>query len=198
MGRSPGLPERLVAAIAEAVRESGASGVSLRDVARRAGVSHAAPAHHFGNKAGMLAAFAAEGYRQLAASVTDEIARSECANGADQLAAVGRGYVRFATLQPEYFEVMFRPDALDLYLPDLIEATEAAYNLLVDTIARCATEGRLVGQDPIVVGVAAWALVHGLASLWLSGRLSERIPATDPMELAASVSDLFVSAVLHT
>ncbi|HEV2360475.1 MAG TPA: TetR/AcrR family transcriptional regulator [Acidimicrobiales bacterium] len=196
MSRSPGLPDRLVAAIGEAVREVGPSGVSLRDVARRAGVSHAAPAHHFGNKAGMLAAFAAEGYRQLAASVTEEIERSGCASGADQLAAVGRGYVRFAIERPEYFEVMFRPDALDLDVAELIEATDAAYGLLVGTIARCDSEGSLAGRDPIVVGVAAWSLVHGLASLLLSGRLAERIPATDPTELAAAVSALFVSSVL--
>jgi len=145
----------------------------------------------------MLAAFAAEGYRQLAASVQEEIARSECESAADQLAAVGRGYVRFATAQPEYFEVMFRPDALDSQVVELIEAADAAYRLLVDTMARCEAEGCLAGRDPVVVGVAAWSLVHGLASLWLSGRLGERIPVSDPMELAAAVSDLFVSAVLR-
>jgi hypothetical protein len=146
----------------------------------------------------MLAAFAAEGYRQLAASVTEEIGRSACETGADQLAAVGRGYVRFAIRQPEYFEVMFRPDALNVDLAELVEATETAYRLLVDSLARCEAEGSLAGHDPIVVGVAAWSLVHGLASLWLSGRLGERIPVSDPTELAAAVSALFVSSVLHT
>ena len=113
-----GLPSRRPAgrpacAVESAVADCGVSGVSLRDVARRAGVSHGAPAHHFGSKAGLLTAFATAGYQLLAESVTSEIAASRAADGAAELAAIGRGYVRFAVGHPAHFDVMFRLDALN-------------------------------------------------------------------------------------
>jgi len=196
MSRSAGLPEKLVTAVGEAVRDSGAGAVSLRAVARRAGVSHAAPAHHFKNKAGMMSAFAADGFRRLATSVTEEIESSLVENGADELAAVGRGYVRFATSHPEFFEVMFRVDALDLEASGLVEATEAAYLQLLSAVSRCAQEGLLGERDPIVVGVAAWSMVHGFSSLWIGGWLPERTGETDPARLSGAVSRLFVDFVL--
>jgi AcrR family transcriptional regulator len=190
------LPAALLAAVESAIADSGVSGVSLRDVARRAGVSHSAPAHHFGSKAGLLTAFAAAGYQLLAESVIKEVAASEAADGAAELAATGRGYVRFAVGHPAHFEVMFRLDALDPGNAEFAAASEAAYGLLTATVERCRAAGRLHGRPPEVVAVSAWSLVHGLSALWISGRLSERIAEQDPQRLAAAVSDLFVEAVL--
>src|SRR5579872_3948126 len=90
------LADTLLDAVDEALRSGGPSSLSLRDVARRAGVSHAAPAHHFGSKAGLLTAFAARGYRRLGESVLAEVAAAGLNDGPSTLAAVGRGYVRFA------------------------------------------------------------------------------------------------------
>lgn len=190
------LPAALLAAVRSAVAECGVSGVSLRDVARRAGVSHSAPAHHFRSKAELLAAFAAAGYQLLAGSVIAEVAAADASDGAAQVAAVGRGYVRFAVSHPEHFEVMFRLDALDQENEDFIRASDAAYSLLTATIERCRLDGRLHGRFPEVVAVSAWSIVHGLSALWISGRLSERITEQDPQRLAAAVSALFVEAVL--
>ena len=190
------LPAALLAAVESAIADSGVSGVSLRDVARRAGVSHSAPAHHFGSKAGLLTAFAAAGYQLLAESVIKEVAASDAADGAAELAAIGRGYVRFAVGHPAHFEVMFRLDALDPGNAEFAAASEAAYGLLTATVERCRAAGRLHGRPPEVVAVSAWSLVHGLSALWISGRLSERIAEQDPQRLAAAVSDLFVEAVL--
>jgi len=190
------LPAALLAAVESAIADSGVSGVSLRDVARRAGVSHSAPAHHFGSKAGLLTAFAAAGYQLLAESVIKEVAASDAADGAAELAAIGRGYVRFAVGHPAHFEVMFRLDALDPGNAEFAAASEAAYRLLTATVERCRAAGRLHGRPPEVVAVSAWSLVHGLSALWISGRLSERIAEQDPQRLAAAVSDLFVEAVL--
>jgi AcrR family transcriptional regulator len=170
--------------------------VSLRDVARRAGVSHSAPAHHYGSKAGLLTAFATAGYQLLAQSVIEEVAASGAGDGAAELAAIGRGYVRFAVRHPAHFEVMFRLDALDPANADFTAASEAAYGLLTATIERCRAAGRLHGRSPELVAVSAWSLVHGLAALRISGRLSERIAEHDPQRLAAAVSDLFTEAVL--
>ena len=190
------LPAALLAAVESAIADSGLSGVSLRDVARRAGVSHSAPAHHFGSKAGLLTAFAAAGYQLLAESVLKEVAASDAADGAAELAAIGRGYVRFAVGHPAHFEVMFRLDALDPGNAEFVAASEAAYGLLTATVERCRAAGRLHGRPPEVVAVSAWSLVHGLSALWISGRLPERIAEQDPQRLAAAVSDLFVEAVL--
>jgi len=191
------LPAALLKAVEGAVAECGVSGVSLRDVARRAGVSHSAPAHHFGSKAGLLTAFATSGYQLLAGSVMTEAAVSRPADEASELGALGRGYVRFALAHPSHFEVMFRMDVLNRDDPAFLAASEAAYALLTATIERCRAAGRLHGQSAEVVAVSAWSLVHGLAALWLSGRLSERITEQDPHRLAAAVSEVFVEAVLR-
>jgi AcrR family transcriptional regulator len=190
------LPAALLEAVDDAVRSGGASALSLRDVARRAGVSHAAPAHHFGSKSGLLTAFAAQGYRRLAESVLAEMGASMPADGPATLAAIGRGYVRFAVGEPAQFDVMFRVDALDEVAPELVAATDAAFGLLTGTIEQCRLEGWLRGRDPVLVAVAAWSVAHGLAALWISGRLVDRIGARDADELAAAVSELFVEAVL--
>jgi AcrR family transcriptional regulator len=190
------LPAALLEAVDDALRSGGASALSLRDVARRAGVSHAAPAHHFGSKSGLLTAFAAQGYRRLAESVLAEMGASMPADGPATLAAIGRGYVRFAVGEPAQFDVMFRVDALDEVAPELVAATDAAFGLLTGTIEQCRLEGWLRGRDPVLVAVAAWSVAHGLAALWISGRLVDRIGARDADELAAAVSELFVEAVL--
>ena len=190
------LPAALLEAVERAVADYGVTGVSLREVARRAGVSPSAPAHHFGNKAGLLTAFATAGYQLLAEAVIKEVVESEAADPAEELGAVGRGYVRFAIGHPAHFEVMFRLDALDPANREFVAASEAAYELLTAVIERCRLAGRLHGRSPEVVAVSAWSLVHGLSALWLSGRLSERITEQDPQRLAAAVSALFVETVL--
>jgi AcrR family transcriptional regulator len=185
----------LLEGVRQAVGEHGASALSLRDVARRAGVSHAAPAHFFGSKSGLLTAFAVQGFSHLAATVLEEVSRAAPADGPSTLAAIGLGYVRFAIAWPSHFEVMFRVDALDASSPELIEVTDATYALLLDTIARCAEEGALGERDPALVAISAWSIVHGLASLWISGWLDGRTPTSDPEELGASVAALFVATV---
>jgi AcrR family transcriptional regulator len=190
------LPAALLAAAESAVVECGLSSVSLRDIARRAGVSHGAPAHHFGNKAGLLTAFATVGYRLLTESIISEITSSAADGATAELAAIGRGYVRFAVGHQAHFEVMFRLDVLDQQDHGFAEASDAAYALLTATVDRCGAAGHLHGRDPEVVAVSAWSLVHGLSALWISGRLSERLGGQEPERLAAAVTDLFIETVL--
>ncbi|WP_239160472.1 TetR/AcrR family transcriptional regulator [Virgisporangium ochraceum] len=137
------------------VAERGPAALSLREVARRAGVSHAAPAHHFANKAGLLTAIAAEGYRRLA----DALA------GADDFQEKGVAYVVFATEHPAHFAVMRAPDLLRTDDADLVAAETAAAEQL-----RAGANARMTRVDP-AAPVAAWALVHGLASLLLEGNV---------------------------
>jgi len=92
---------------------------------------------------------------------------------------------------------MFRLELLNADDPAFVAASEAAYSLLVVTVARCRSEGFLVESDPEVVAVSAWSMVHGLAALWISGRLAERIHEQDPHRLAKRVSRLFVDSVVR-
>src|SRR5579864_4238074 len=187
----------LVDAVEQVVRERGVGHVSLRAVARHVGVTHAASAHHFENKAGLLTSFATQGYLQLAEAVLAAIDEAQPVDGPSVLEAVGRGYVSFALANPGRFEVMFRLDVLNANDPEFVTASDGAYALLVSTIARCQSEGFLGANDPEVVAVAAWSMVHGLAALWISGRLSERIREKDPNRLADRISRLFVDSVLR-
>jgi len=190
------LPAALLDAVQSAVAESGVSGVSLRDVARRAGVSHSAPAHHFGSKAGLLTAFATAGYQLLAETVLKEVAVSGAADAAAELAVMGQGYVRFAVGHPAHFEVMFRLDALSPENREFARARDAVYGLLTAAVERCGAAGRLHGRSAEVVAASAWSLAHGLSALWISGRLSERTGEQDPQRMAQAVLDMFVEAVL--
>ena len=187
----------LMNAVERVVRERGVGHVSLRAVARQVGVTHAASSHHFENKAGLLTAFATQGYVQLAGAVLAAIDDAQPVDGPSVLEAVGRGYVRFALDNPGRFEVMFRLDLLNAHDPEFVAASEGAYSLLVSTVARCQSEGFLGGKDPEVVAVSAWSMVHGLAALWISGRLGERIHEKDPDRLADRVSRLYVDSVLR-
>ncbi|GAA0459713.1 putative TetR-family transcriptional regulator [Actinoplanes capillaceus] len=144
----------------QAIGESGPTGWSLRELARRAGVSHTAPAHHFGDKTGLLTAVAAEGFDLFAAALE--------AAGGDFL-EVGVAYVRFAVLHRSHFQVMFRPE---LYRP----ADPAVAPARARAAAVLSTGGRALSPDPArdrLTTVAAWSMAHGFADLWLSGALAD-------------------------
>jgi AcrR family transcriptional regulator len=159
------LRRALLTDAASAITESGVAALSLRDLARRAGVSHAAPAHHFGDKAGLLTALAAEGYTLLAGEL----------DAASDFLEMGVAYVRFARSHPAHFEVMFRPD---LYHPDDAELL-AARGRTADSLYAGAATLPAGGDSPQAAGLAAWSLAHGLATLWLSGSLPELGPDPD-------------------
>ncbi|MEU5878920.1 TetR/AcrR family transcriptional regulator [Spirillospora sp. NPDC047279] len=142
-----------LAATVEAIEQGGPVALSLRDVARRAGVSHTAFKYHFGAKAGLLTALAAEGYDLLADAVTAE--------GGDLIEA-GVAYVRFAVGHPAHFEVMFHPNLYNADDPQLLAAQERAGQALTAALSTSATEN---------TELAAWSIVHGFANLWLSGAL---------------------------
>lgn len=189
------LRSALLDSVGRIVRENGPAFVSVREVARRARVSHAAPAHHFRNKSGLLTAFAAQGFDRLADMVAETIAASRASTPPAMLAAMGRAYVRFAIENPEHFAIMFRVELLDAKDPELSRASDRAYDALIATTRAAAVHGYLA-SDPMVAAASAWALVHGLATLWHSGRLQARTGATDPHALADVVTQLFVTSLM--
>ena len=158
------LPNALLAAVAEIVEEKGAANVSLREAARRAGVSHSAPAHHFGDKEGMLAAFAERGFEILG----DEMATAvQDAGGSalDHLAGVGAAYVRFAVDRTPYFDVMFRSGIDTPSHEHLYARATSTLAVLIGAVDDLISEGGYTEVDPRHLTVYFWSLAHGLASL---------------------------------
>jgi AcrR family transcriptional regulator len=172
------LPRALLDAAIQAILEVGPAAVSLRDLARRAGVSHAAPAHHFGDKAGLLTAVAADGFRRLAVTLR------EAHEATGSFLEVGVAYVRFAVTHRAHFELMFRPELYRTEDPELVRARDAARAMLYPPAAEV-TDGPDGGD--VRAGVAAWSLVHGLATLWLNQNLPPQL-GDDPEQIAREVA----------
>lgn len=166
----------IIDAALQAIGESGPAGWSLRELARRAGVSHAAPAHHFGDKAGLLTAMAAEGFELFA----DGLERA-----AGDVFEAGVAYVRFAIDHRPYFEVMFRPELYRADDPGMRSARERAAHVLVTSAGRLSPSPE---QDRLTT-IAAWSLAHGFAGLWLSGSLPESTEG-DPETIARALVQL--------
>lgn len=167
------LRRALLSAAVATISETGPAAVSLRELARRAGVSHAAPQHHFGDKAGLLTAVAQEGFELLAGALA--------AAGGDLL-EVGVAYVSFATGHPAHFQVMFQPALYHADDPALAAARSRARSAL-DAGLRALPQP---SGDPATAAVAAWSIVHGFATLWLSGALPGDLGA-DPVAAARHV-----------
>jgi AcrR family transcriptional regulator len=165
------LHRALLDAAAQLWAEVGADGVSLREVARHAGVSHAAPAHHFGDRAGLLTALATEGFLLFDRYLSDALA-TDPREPVQQLPALGKAYAQFAEQHPGHFAVMFRPALIHVNDPDLTAASDAAFATLRTHIERCQRAGWHTGADTQTLAAASWALAHGISVLRSQGTLA--------------------------
>jgi AcrR family transcriptional regulator len=163
----------------ELVLSGGVEALSLRELARRANVSHAAPAHHFGDKRGLLTALAAEGFDMLTRALDDA--------GGDFL-EVAVAYIRFATQHPGHYAVMFLGDAVTADDPELVRARGEAEAVLLR--GQASVEARGSAADREFAPLAAFALMHGLATLWNGHAISDRYKDTGAEELARHLGRL--------
>jgi AcrR family transcriptional regulator len=164
----------LDAALVE-IAERGPLHLSLRELARRAGVSHAAPAYHFGDKTGLLTAIATEGFELLG----DALSEGRDAGG---FLEIGLAYIRFAVDNPAHFDVMFRPALYHADDPSLVAARAETTRLLYGPAADAFPD-----SDALKVGIAGWSFAHGFAGLWMSGNLQHRL-GDDPIAAAREVA----------
>lgn len=171
------LRQALLAAGDDVLRERGFAGFTLRECARRAGVSHAAPKHHFGDTRTFLTAIAGNGFRRLTARLQAEIGTA--GNLDEEFIATTRAYVGFAEENPEHFRLMFRRDLLNDN-DTLIDAVMATYTVLTNVILRQRGEpetDQAELNDRIVAGsllddiLIGWSHIHGFANLQLENHL---------------------------
>ena len=180
------LRDALLQAAERVLERDGLAGLTLRAVAREAGVSHAAPTHHFGDLTGLVSELAAIGFRQFNAAMA-----SACASGAppmQRMQARVRAYVGYAQAHPGMYGLMFRTERLDYSRPSLHEAAEASFAGLAGAIG--ASRQEQISDDALTLDqaaaiVRAWSLVHGFTMLVLDGRLRDvlrRAPAGTSVE----------------
>lgn len=159
------LREALVESALKIIEESGVSGLTLRAVGQRVGVSHAAPYRHFRDKEAILAAVATEGFKHMRDAV---LAEREAAGDdvMDRLAAVGRAYVKFAVRHPSHYRVMFGPATRNkLDHPDLLGASLELFQIVLESIEKAQATGVLREEPAIELAIVAWSQAHGLTML---------------------------------
>lgn len=191
------LQDALIRAGLAIIESKGIEALSLRTVARRAKVSHAAPYHHFTGKSDLLAAIAAAGFDQMVETIGQQASAAGAQTSLDRLSAVGRGYLFHAVGHPSVFRLMFRPELTrPADHPRLMEAEARAFGTLLQAIVTVQQEGHVAGKDPRPPAAFAWSTVHGLAML----HIDEVLPET-PLgqlrfeELAMEVNEAIISGL---
>ena len=179
------LAPRLIAEGTRLVLERGHAAVSVRDVTRRVGVSHAAAHYHFPTRESLLAAIAERGYRAMTAALIDAL------DEADRFAALGPAYVAWALKHGKLYELMFSAETADRdAYPTLHAAADAMFNLLVECVSESQRIRAAPAGVPIEIALAAWSSAHGIATLLIEKRVRlpglSRRPIKDLISIALS------------
>lgn len=172
----------LDASIALLAKE-GLEAFSMREVARRAGVSHQAPYHYFPDREAILAEIVVEGFQQLRADMVT--AMSNTRKSSERLQAIGEAYVAFALAHPAHFKLMFRSELVRTEDHEKAHAcAQSAFDLLVGVVNDVVRESR--GRADASLVLAAWSMAHGMATLMLEGKLGPKFGETKKAQLAAA------------
>jgi AcrR family transcriptional regulator len=165
----------LLTAARRVLERDGLQGLTLRAVAREAGVSHAAPTHHFGDVTGLVSELAAIGFRNFNTAM--QAADAGGATPTDRALARATAYLAYARAQPGMYQLMFRTERLDMTRPGLREAAEASFSGLAGAIgarhADAAMTADALSLEQGALIARAWSLVHGFTMLLLDGRLRD-------------------------
>ena len=197
MRKPTDLRQKVLDASLALIEEGGLDRLSMREVARKAGVSHQAPYHYFSDREAILAALAGEGFSRLGQSLM-RAGGQGASHPVQAEEAMGRAYVEFALRNPAYFQAMFRADAvpLDRY-PDARKREDEAFGKLVEGV------GAAFANQPAdvreAIAVACWAMVHGLATLMLEGSLARKlkIPRARQRQVANEVMGTFIGLLAN-
>jgi len=176
------LRETLLKAALGLISEVGPTAFTLREVARRAGVSHNAPYRHFRDREELMAAVSTEGYGELTRTMQQAVEHES--KSLARLKKAGLAYVKFALRRPEHFTVMFdavapdpsqrlcfNPSKMQIQYPEAAEAAEESFRTLMTLVEACRREGLLRAGDAKELALLVWSMVHGIAKLAITGRL---------------------------
>ena len=184
LGPEAALPELLRRAAAQVIIDYGLAGFSLREVARRANVSHAAPGYHFGDARGLLTALAVEGFRRIYDATA--AAAAQALSPEERLVSIGTAYVRTAIAYPAHCEVLFRPDLIDVNSVEVETAGIAAFGVL-----RAAVQELADAHDPTLdvheASKLCWSAMQGLVQLHHKLARLDLSDGREPAGLEASV-----------
>ncbi|MBB4888542.1 TetR/AcrR family transcriptional regulator [Streptomyces netropsis] len=187
--RDMGLRSRLIEVGVELVTSEGLQALTLREIARRAGVSHGAPRRYFPTHLDLLSAIARQGFADLAARVTEAVGDGRAAPR-ERLLALGRVYLDFALANRGMFELMFRHDLLESDRLGLRDTSLPLFGILVDLVTLVRPDA-----DAPVVAAALWANLHGIAQLWCWGSLQLATGAPDVEPLLRTALDAHLGPV---
>ena len=171
----------------------GVDAMSLRAAAKAAGVSPAAPSRHFGDKNGLLAAIAAQAFRDLVALRTERLAAVGTDDASGRLRAVMSGYLDFATDHPARFQLMFGPQIQRQDYPELQQAAELSFDMLRQVVRPLVDTDRADGLTSDDLAFAVWSTTHGLAMLRVN---RQRLAAAVRDRTPDRLTDLLVAFVL--
>ncbi len=157
------------------MNEGGLGALSMREVARRAGVSHQAPYHYFADRGAILAELAAEGFDKLTDYMVSAVGLAR--DRASRSRSLGEAYIRFALNNPELFRLMFRCEMVDLKdYPQAKESADRCFQYVADILGAGPVADKMSAD--LVPVIAAWSTAHGLATLMLEGKLGEAFGET--------------------
>ena len=169
---------RVLNAAVKIIDRDGLAGVSMREVARAAGISHQAPYHYFEDREGILAALAEEGFKILLLRIQPIVDAKEAA--VDRFVRAGQAYVEFALDHPALFRVMFRPDMVKLHdFPEADACGHRAFELVPRLVQACIDEGLPAYPSVDALVLLMWSIPHGVACLMLDGPLAHSLPAAN-------------------
>ncbi|HNB50313.1 MAG TPA: TetR/AcrR family transcriptional regulator [Anaerolineales bacterium] len=171
------LKNALIRAGTEILAREGVAGLSLRKVAKQAGVSHAAPYAHFADKQSLIAAISTEGFRQL-----DERVRAtreaQATSPTRLLEEVAWAYLQFALEDPDRFKIMFSSILeKEKEYPEFVDMSQKTFQQVVEVIEKCQEAGILRKETVELMAVTIWGAVHGMVMLLLEGQISRRVQA---------------------
>jgi AcrR family transcriptional regulator len=183
---------RILRASRVLIEREGLEALSMREVARRAGVSHQAPYNHFADRAAILGALAEEGFVLLRAELVESLASSD--EPTERIRAGLRTYVQFAVDHPAHFRLMFRPELVDLeQCPGAMEAGDSTFRLFTEVLHESVAQGLPAEPSSDALIALCWSVCHGLACLILDGPLTRKLPDAEHEAIIAGVTTAFAA-----
>ena len=178
------------------IKAEGVAGLTLRKAARHAGVTHAAPAHHFGDLRGLLAAIAERGFSMMAQQMEAAIHDVPEHDPLRRLQAIGLAYIEFAIRNPEHFHAMHHPSLSDKTdYPGLRKESSRSFDLLNAAVEECQQRGVIVKGDTKRLSAFAWSTVHGFAVLAVDGQLEGKGLDVSALREAENMTNLIYSGL---